>query len=184
MLLPPKALNHLVRLIGDAEGEIKVNGSKSYARFGLGDTELYSRLLEGPFPDYRRVIPKTSSRSAILTRSDLIASLRRILVLSDSQTRQVKMVFSPNRLQILSEYQGAGKASEEMPIEYEGDEVAIGYNGGYLLEMLKTFSAMSAIYEYGVEAENVNGMLNGMMAMEELTGSPESMVLGLFTCEL
>ncbi len=140
MLLPPKALNQLLRLMSGADGGVLVNGTKSYARFGLGETELYSRLLEGPFPDYERVIPKSSPLTATMSRADLIASLRRILVLSDSQTRQVKMVFSPQRLQVLSEYQGAGEAAEEMPIDYDGDEVTIGYNGGYLLEMLKTFA--------------------------------------------
>ena len=139
MLLPPKALNQLLRQIPNYDGKIEVNGNKSYVRFRVGQTELYSRLLEGPFPDYERVIPKSSSFSAIINRADFISSLRRILVLSDSQTRQVKMVFEPNRLQVLAEYQGAGEAAEEMPIEYDGDEMMIGFNGGYLLEMMKTF---------------------------------------------
>lgn len=139
MLLPPKALNQLLRLIPDLKTDIVVSGSKSYARFGVGKTDLYSRLLEGPFPDYERVIPKSSSLSAVMNRSDFIASLRRILVLSDSQTRQVKMVFEPKRLQILAEYQGAGEACEEMPIDYDGQNLTIGFNGGYLLDMLKTF---------------------------------------------
>jgi DNA polymerase-3 subunit beta len=140
LLLPPKALNQILRLSPDPKSKIDVSGSKSYARFGVGDTELYSRLLEGPFPDYDRVIPKSSPFSVIMQRADLIASLRRILVLSDAQTRQVKMVFKPGSLQIIAEYQGAGEASEELPIDYDGDEVTIGYNGGYLLEMLKTFT--------------------------------------------
>ena len=139
LLLPPKALNQLLKLISSSDGKIVVSGSKSYASFIFGQTELYSRLLEGPFPDYERVIPKSSAFSAMINRGDFISSLRRILVLSDSQTRQVKMVFEPNRLQILSEYQGAGEASEEMPIEYGGDELTIGFNGGYLVEMMKTF---------------------------------------------
>jgi DNA polymerase-3 subunit beta len=148
MLLPPKALNQVLRLLSEVEGEVEVSGSKSYARFGLGNTSLYSRLLEGPFPEYDRVIPKTSSRQAILNRSDFVASLRRILVLSDSQTRQVRMAFSKGHLQLLSEYQGAGEASEEMPAEYDGDEVTIGYNGGYLLEMFKTFQGEKVVMTF------------------------------------
>lgn len=140
LLLPPKALNQLLRLFGEADGDVEISGSKSYARFSVGSTELYSRLLEGPFPDYERVIPALSPLNAIIRRDDFIASLRRILVLSDSQTRQVKMKFNPGRLSILAEYQGAGEAAEEMPIDYEGEELTIGYNGGYILEMLKTFS--------------------------------------------
>ncbi len=139
MLLPPKALNQLIKLMSEHKEEVQVTGSKSYALFRVGTTELYSRLLEGPFPEYERVIPDSSPLQATLQRGDLIASLRRILVLSDSQTRQVKMEFAPKRLRILAEYQGAGEASEELPIDYDGEELTIGYNGGYLLDMLKTF---------------------------------------------
>jgi len=139
MLLPPKALNQLLRLMGDETENLLLSGSKNYARVQVGQTELYSRLLEGPFPEYERVIPKSNPLHAVFGRDDLTASLRRILVLSDSQTRQVKMVFEPSRLQILAEYQGAGEAMEELAIEYEGEPITIGYNGGYLLDMLKTF---------------------------------------------
>ena len=139
LLLPPKALNQLLRLFPEADGDVEISGSKSYARFSVGSTELFSRLLEGPFPDYERVIPNSSPLNAIIRRDDFIASLRRILVLSDSQTRQVKMSFKPSHLSILAEYQGAGEASEELPVDYEGEEHTIGYNGGYILEMLKTF---------------------------------------------
>ncbi len=148
MLLPPKALNQLLRLMSGAQGEVEVSGSKSYARFTVGETDLYSRLLEGPFPDYERVIPKSSPLKAIIKRDDIISSLRRILVLSDSQTRQVRMSFAPGRLQILAEYQGAGEAVEEIPVEYDGDELTIGYNGGYLLEMLKTFSDEDVVMHF------------------------------------
>ena len=139
MLFPPKALNQVLRLVPEASGEIEISGAKNYGRFRMGTTELYSRLLEGPFPDYQRVIPKSNPLKAQIQRGDLLASLRRILVLSDSQTRQIRMVIEPSRLQLLAEYQGAGEALEELPLEYAGDPLTIGYNGGYLLEMLKTF---------------------------------------------
>lgn len=141
MLLPPKALNQLLRLMSDFDGEVEVSGTKNYARFGLGETQLFSRLLEGPFPEYDRVIPKSNPLRVIIRRDDLIASLRRILVMSDSQTRQVRMVIDGSQLRVLAEYQGAGEASEEIPMEYEGEKLTIGYNGGYFLEMLKTFDA-------------------------------------------
>jgi DNA polymerase-3 subunit beta len=139
LLLPPKALNQLLRLVGDFSGEIDISGAKNYASFTLGNTRLYSRLLEGPFPDYDRVIPKSNPLRAVIRRADLVASLRRILVLSDSQTRQVRMAVESSKLQLLAEYQGAGEAVEELAVEYEGESVTIGYNGSYLLEMLKTF---------------------------------------------
>jgi DNA polymerase-3 subunit beta len=141
LLLPPKALNQLLRLLPEATGTVEISGSKSYARFRLGDTLLYSRLMEGPFPPYESVIPKDNKLRATIAREDLFASLRRILVLSDAQTRQVRMVIEPSRLQILAEYQGAGEALEELPLEYEGDPLTIGYNGSYLIDMLKTFEA-------------------------------------------
>jgi len=139
MLFPPKALNQVLRLLPETDGEVEISGAKNYGRFVFGGTQLYSRLLEGPFPDYDRVIPKSNPLRAEIQRGDLLASLRRILVLSDSQTRQVKMVFEPSRLQVLAEYQGAGEAMEELPLDYSGEPLTIGYNGGYLLDMLKTF---------------------------------------------
>jgi len=141
LLLPPKALNQLLRLLPETTGTVEIGGTKNYARFRLGDTQLYSRLLEGPFPAYEKVIPVANPLHALIGREDLFASLRRILVLSDAQTRQVKMVIEPSRLQILAEYQGAGEALEELPLQYEGDPLTIGYNGVYLLDMLKTFEA-------------------------------------------
>jgi DNA polymerase-3 subunit beta len=141
LLLPPKALNQLLRLLPETNGEVEIGGTKSYAQFRLGDTQLYSRLLEGPFPPYEGVIPKENPLRAVIVREDLFASLRRILVLSDAQTRQVRMVVEPSRLQILAEYQGAGEALEELPLQYEGDPLTIGYNGSYLLDMLKTFES-------------------------------------------
>jgi len=141
LLLPPKALHQLLRLLPETGDAVEIAGTKSYARFRLGETQLYSRLLEGPFPQYEAVIPKENPLRATIAREDLFASLRRILVLSDAQTRQVRMVVEPSRLQILAEYQGAGEALEELPLAYEGEPLTIGYNGSYLLDMLKTFEA-------------------------------------------
>ena len=137
----PPGCDELASLLPEADGNIEISGAKNYGRFSFGGTELYSRLLEGPFPDYERVIPKSNPLRAEIQRGDFLASLRRILVLSDSQTRQVKLVLEPSRLQVLAEYQGAGEAMEELPLEYSGEPLTIGYNGGYLLDMLKTFDA-------------------------------------------
>ncbi len=149
VIVPLKALNQLIRLLPGAAGPIEVVLSRNHARFNLGDTSLTTKLIEGPFPNYEQVIPKQNNKHLRANREELAAALERVSVFSDSLTRQVKLVLRENKLQLIVQTPDQGEASEELPAEYGSEDLDIGYNAMYLLDILRT-----------VETETVEMQLN------------------------
>jgi DNA polymerase-3 subunit beta len=140
-LLPTKALQQALRIMDDPEKTVKVTGSRGYAAFEVGKRTLMTRLLEGPFPRYEQVIPKENPYVVTLPLQPFRAALRRALVLSDPVTRPVKLVCASQLLKISVETQNVGESEEELEVNYDGDELKIGFNGGYVLDILKTFES-------------------------------------------
>ena len=101
-------------------------------------TNLYSKLIEGPYPDYSKVIPQNNSKFCIIDRNALQIAVRRVSVLSNQKTRLIKFTFSKNNLEILvSNREIGGEAREEIAVEYDNDNHTIGFNSQYLLEILE-----------------------------------------------
>ena len=127
MIIPPKALQQVVRL---AAGTVNVGltVSKNYATFDLGNTTVYSRLIDGNFPNYEMVIPKTNPKEISIGREDLIAAVRRVSVLADSVTHQIKVSVRPERIELSVNTADVGEGSEQVPVTYSGDRLDIGYN--------------------------------------------------------
>ena len=140
LIIPPKALGQVVRLAG---GNDKVNlfVSKNFAVFEMGPTTVYSRLIEGNFPNYEQVIPKDSPKKFEMPREELAAALRRVAILSDSVTRQVKMALKPERVELSVSTADVGEAMETIGVEYTGEPLDIGYNAFYFLEALRTMNS-------------------------------------------
>jgi DNA polymerase-3 subunit beta len=138
VILPLKALNQLGRLIPSATGPVEIALSKNHARFTLGETTLTTKLIEGPFPNYEQVIPKQNTKQLRAKREDLAAALERVSVFSDSLTRQVKLSVKENRLILIVQTPDQGEATEELPVQYTAEELDIGYNASYLLDILRT----------------------------------------------
>lgn len=149
VILPLKALNHLARLIPAATGSVEISLSRNHARFVLGETTLTTKLIEGPFPNYEQVIPKQNTKRLRARREDLAAALERVSVFSDSLTRQVKLSIKENRLILVVQTPDQGEATEELAVQYTGEELDIGYNAAYLLDILRT-----------IETEEVEVQLN------------------------
>lgn len=138
LILPLKALNQLARLIPAATGAVEIALSKNHARFTLGETTLTTKLIEGPFPNYEQVIPKQNTKHLRAKREDLAAALERVSVFSDSLTRQVKLSIKENRLILIVQTPDQGEATEELAVQYSAEELDIGYNASYLLDILRT----------------------------------------------
>jgi len=92
------------------------------------------------FPNYEQVIPKNNPKQIDLKREDLISVLRRVAVLADNVTRQVKMTLKPERVEFSVSTADVGEAKEELGVEYRGEQLEIGYNANYLLEALRTMT--------------------------------------------
>jgi len=141
VIVPLKALNQVQRLLALAAGPVSVGISKNHARFTIGDTTLTTKLIEGPFPNYEQVLPKQNNKHLKVKREDLAQALERVSVFSDSLTRQVKLSLRPNRLTLIVQTPDQGDATEELDAQYDSDDLDIGYNAAYLLDILRTIDS-------------------------------------------
>lgn len=138
VIVPLKALNQLLRLIAGATGPIQIGISKNHARFVIGDTTLTTKLIEGPFPNYEQVLPKQNNKLLRLKREELAQALERVSVFSDSLTRQVKLSLRPNKVTLIVQTPDQGEATEELDAAYGSEDLDIGYNAAYLLDIFRT----------------------------------------------
>jgi len=141
VIVPLKALNQVQRLLAMAKDSVKIGISKNHARFVLGDTTLTTKLIEGPFPNYEQVLPKQNNKHLRVKRDDLAQALERVSVFSDSLTRQVKLSIRSNRLTLVVQTPDQGDATEELEAKYDSDDLDIGYNAAYLLDILRTIDS-------------------------------------------
>jgi DNA polymerase-3 subunit beta len=98
---------------------------------------VYSRLIEGPYPNYDQVIPKDNDRVALADKNGLIQVLKRMSVVASEQTHRIRMAFNSGLLRLSVQTPDLGEAQDELPINYEGDSLEIGFNATYLLEILR-----------------------------------------------
>src|SRR5882762_3729929 len=141
VIVPLKALNQVQRLLAGASGPVKIGLSKNHARFVIGGTTLTTKLIEGPFPNYEQVLPKQNNKHLRVKREELAQALERVSVFSDSLTRQVKLSLRPNRLTLVVQTPDQGEATEELDAQYGSDDLDIGYNAAYLLDILRTIDS-------------------------------------------
>lgn len=135
-IVPPKALEQIRRLFGPSD-EIEIAKGENHLGFRSGDTKVFTRLIEGPYPNYEQVIPKDNDREAIIDRNGLAGALRRVGVVASDQTHRVRLAFSSGKLLFAVNTPDLGEAQDEMSVTYDGDELEIGFNATYLLEILK-----------------------------------------------
>lgn len=138
ILIPPRALSILQRLLPEAQESVSLSASKRYCLFNLGNSRLYTRLLDGSFPPYEQVIPKNNDKFATIDRSEFYSALRRVSVLTESTTKQVKLSLLDGEVRLSVQTQNVGEAEETLPAEYKGKEFHIGYNATYVLDLIKT----------------------------------------------
>jgi DNA polymerase-3 subunit beta len=136
LIVPPRALQQVERLFG-ADDEIEVARTENHLGFRREGTQVYTRLIEGPYPNYEQVIPKDNDKTAIADRNLLTHMLRRMAVVASEQTHRVKLSFHAGTLRCMVETPDLGEAQEEMEVEYDGEPLEIGFNASYLLEVLR-----------------------------------------------
>ncbi len=136
LIVPPKALLQVERLFGP-DDEIEVARNENHLGFHCGGTRIYTRLIEGPYPNYEQVIPRDNDKIAIADKAALTASLRRMAVVASEQTHRVRMTFAGPMLRLSVETPDLGEAQEELEVTYEGDPIDIGFNASYVLEVLR-----------------------------------------------
>lgn len=135
-IVPPKALDQIRRLFG-AASEVEIARSENHIGFRSAQTYVYTRLIEGPYPNYEQVIPRDNDRVAVVDKQALASSLRRVGVVASDQTHRVRLAFSGGSLRFTVNTPDLGEAQDEMAVTYEGEPMEIGFNANYLLEILK-----------------------------------------------
>lgn len=136
LIVPPKALQQVERLF-DAEDELQIARSESHLGFRTERAEVYSRLIEGPYPNYEQVLPKGNDKECVADRAELTAALKRVAIVASDQTHRVRLSFAPEKLALAVQTPDLGEAEDELPIEYTGAPIEIGFNAQYLLEVLR-----------------------------------------------
>jgi DNA polymerase-3 subunit beta len=145
VIVPPKALGTL-RTYSEGEKEVRISVGENSVSFDMQDATIYSRLLEGPFPNYQRVIPAKNEKELVVSRSALAEATRRVSILSDSLTRQVVFSIAKNKLTLNVSTQELGEAREEIEASFSGDAMDIGYNATYVLDVLRTIDAEEIVF--------------------------------------
>src|SRR5690606_34371676 len=136
LIVPPKALEQVRRLF-PAEEELEIARGENHIGFRSPFTAVFTRLIEGPYPNYEQVIPKDNDRIAICDKTSLIGALRRMSVIASDQTHRSQLSFRSGMLRFAVTTPDLGEAADELPVRFEGDQRDIGFNAAYLLEVLR-----------------------------------------------
>ena len=135
-IVPPTALQQVQRLFQEEE-DLEVAHSGNHLGFRAGGTEVYTRLIEGSYPNYEQVIPKDNDKYAIVDKSALASAVRRMAVVASDQTHRIRMIFESDRVHLNVLTPDLGEGDDELELTYEGEGLEIGFNAAYLLEILK-----------------------------------------------
>jgi len=139
MIVPIKAIQELCRSLKE-EGELMLILGNNQALFELNDVVIISRLIEGEFPDYHQVIPPASENKIRVNREQFLLAVRRAALLSTPDYQAVKLEVFKNKLVVSKSTPDVGESREEVPMEYQGREIAIGFNPTYLIDALKNLN--------------------------------------------
>jgi DNA polymerase III subunit beta len=136
VILPRKTVLEMQRLLSDSEGQIEMQFAGNQAKFSFGGMEFVTKLVEGKFPDYNRVIPKNHKNIITLGRAALLATLQRTAILTSEKFKGVRLNIEPGTLRVASNNAEQEEAVDELDIDYAGDSIEIGFNVTYLIDAL------------------------------------------------
>ncbi len=145
IIVPRKTVGEVQRLIETGEGEIMVELSTGKIRFTIGDVVLTSKLIDGTFPDYGRVIPVNNDKELVVDKKDFEAAVDRVSTVSSERGRAVKLSLTNGRLVLSVTNPDSGSATEEIEVEYGADPLDIGFNSRYLLDIAAQIEGETAV---------------------------------------
>jgi len=152
VIIPTKTIGALGRMASEATSpvEIAISTQRNHVAFrlrvGQNDITVYSRLLEGPFPNYEQVIPKNNPKSLVVSRLKLREALDRVATHADNITHQVRFGVSPDEVRLSVNTADVGAGEETVEAKYDGDELEVGYNSNYLLDILRTIETENVVF--------------------------------------
>jgi DNA polymerase-3 subunit beta len=164
VIVPRKTVLELVKLLADTDEELRIELSATQAAFAFGGVELVSKLIDGKFPDYTRVIPVGHKNVLAIEREVLRQALSRAAILSNEKFRGVRLVLTDGSLRVVCSNAEQEEAEETLEVRYQGEALDIGFNVNYLLDALNNVpgsevhcsfgdSSSSALLAFPAEAE-------------------------------
>ncbi len=146
VIVPRKAIAELSRLLEDAEDHVEIAVSAAKIQFGFGPGRLTSKLIDGSFPDYERVIPKENPNVLRVETKDFAQAVDRVSTVSADRTRSVKLALEADNLRLMVNNPEAGSALEELSVDYGGEPIEIGFNARYLLDVAQQIDGGTATF--------------------------------------
>ena len=148
VILPRKTLLELGRLLSEGEGDIRYERGENHLFFDIGGRLLISRMIDGQFPAFERVIPKTNDKRIEFDRDRLTSAVKRVALLSNERSRAVKFQIDKGKVEIVSSSPEFGEAKEQIVVEYDGPPVTICFNAQYVLDFLSVVETDSVGLEF------------------------------------
>lgn len=136
LIVPPKALEQIRRLF-ESDQDIEIAKSENHLGFRSSTTQIFTRLIEGPYPNYDQVIPRENDKALTADKAALTAALRRMSIVASDQTHRVRVGLANGSCKLSVQTPDLGEAQEEVTVTYDGSAMEIGFNAAYLLEVLK-----------------------------------------------
>ncbi|NDV86378.1 DNA polymerase III subunit beta [Aurantimonas aggregata] len=148
VIVPRKTVGELQKLLGDidADAEVSVELSDAKMRFTIGAVVMTSKLIDGTFPDYQRVIPQNNDKALTLDRQTFSAAVDRVSTISSERGRAVKLALTDSQLVLTVNSPDSGTATEELSVGYDSDDIEIGFNARYLLDITSQLSGDDAVF--------------------------------------
>ena len=148
VIIPRKTIQEARRLLEDASGMVEMQISQAKVRFEFGRAALTSKVIDGSFPDYVRVIPRDNQRVVMVDNALFAQAVDRVATISAEKSRSVKMAVEPGRLILTVRNMEAGQAVEEVEVDYDGESFEIGFNARYLLDVAGQIQGESAEFRF------------------------------------
>lgn len=146
VILPTKALQLLLRGL-NPDKDVKITIGENHVTFSYDETIVFTKVVEGKFPNYERVIPIDNQLQMFVNRDMLTAAIKRVSIFSSPYTHQIKCTISPSSLIVQAEdIELGGEAQESIPVDYTGEQLEIGYNAAYLLDILRHVDTEDALF--------------------------------------
>lgn len=148
IIISRKAVNEILKLVDETQETVKFELSSAKVRLTFGSLIFTSKLIDGTFPDYQRVIPTGNDRAMIVERDDFAKAVDRVATMAQDRGRAVKLVLEDGKLTLSVNNPDSGFASEEVEVEYDAPALEIGFNARYMLDIAGQLDADTALFKF------------------------------------
>jgi DNA polymerase-3 subunit beta len=147
IILPKKAALELKKLIEGSAEDVTIFIDKNHVFFSINGIVLTSRLIEGTYPNYEQVIPKNNEKKVVINKTEFLKALRRTSIMSRERTHAVRFDLEAGKITLISMNPDIGEAREEIAAQYKGDQMSVGFNARYLMDILQVMAGESVSME-------------------------------------